>query len=882
MALVPGTRLGPYEILAPLGAGGMGEVYRARDTKLNREVALKVLPAPFAADPDRLSRFNREAQTLAALNHPNIGAVYGLEDTHGFSSLVLELVEGPTLADRMARGPVPVDEAWRIAKQLAVALDVAHGLGIVHRDLKPANIKIRSDGTIKVLDFGLAKLVADPSADPDRSSEPALTTMPTEFGTILGTPAYMAPEQARGGAVDKRADNWAFGVILAEMLTGHSLFGRPTAAETIAAVLHHEPDWTHVPLRLRRLLRSCLQKDPRERLRDIGDAHLLVDEEAGVAKGSRHVSRLGWLAAGLATAIAVAAILVARRPAPSAAGSVHFHIAPTVGLPASGASAISPDGRYLAFIGIGEDGVQRVYVRDMNSLVDRALSGAELSQAAAPPFWSPDSRSIAFDSGGTLERIDVSGGLAEPVCRLSSPAIGGSWNREGLIIVGSLSEGILSVPAEGGSPTRLTEIDRAAGENAHLAPVFLPDGKRFIYLRKFRDAPERTGLFVGSTETAPTDQERRRILATPSSVAYAPAGDGSGTLLFLRDGNLMSQAFDERTLEVSGQAALVAERVDAYRDTATISVSTNGVLVYRSAASLQLTWLDRQGRVSDRFQETGQYMTVNLSPDGTRAIISKALSQVSSRGELWLFDFARDTTARLLTPDVVNDGVWSPDGRQILFDTIDELHRRPLDHVGPTEVVVSAAGGRKSPTSWSRDGRFVMYTVADAKTASDLWAASVDGATPPAPFLNSSAAENQGQFSPTGSPVWVAYTSNESGRNEVFVRAFPDGSNLHAVSRSGGHSARWRGDGRELFYLSGDGMVTAVPFGIAPDVVGNPTPLFKVPTGFATRDSTGFRGSAPWGVTPDGQRFLFAAPAQEQDQGRFTVVLNWRPPQQAQ
>jgi hypothetical protein len=431
MALDIGSRLGSYEILSLLGVGGMGEVYRARDTRLNRAVALKVLPPQFAADPERLARFNREAQALAALSHPNIAAVHTIEDATDPPTLVLELVEGVTLADRIANGPLPLSDVLVIATQLVAACEAAHQRGIVHRDLKPANIKIRADGTVKVLDFGLAKLVnPEPSLAASTSSgEGSVVTLArqgTVAGAILGTPAYMAPEQARGEAADKRVDIWALGVVVFEMATGVSPFLRRTIADTIAAVLHDEPDWSKAPSGLRRFVRSCLEKDLRKRLRDIGDATLLLDGDQPLALPARSSSRVAWT---IAAAMAIAAGLAAWAPWRTATPPpepVRFHITPAPVLPASGASAVSPDGRHLAFLASGSDGVLRVWVRDLASLEDRMLAGSEVEQAAPSPFWSPDSRFIAFDAGGTLKKIDITGGLAQTLCALTGPAIGGS------------------------------------------------------------------------------------------------------------------------------------------------------------------------------------------------------------------------------------------------------------------------------------------------------------------------------------------------------------------------------------------------------------------------------------------------------------------------
>jgi Tol biopolymer transport system component len=850
-------------------------VYRATDTNLKRAVAIKVLPDALAADVERLARFQHEAEVLASLNHVNIAQVHGLEKSGGVTAIIMELVEGPTLEERIARGPIPLDEALAIARQIAAALDAAHKQSIVHRDLKPANIKLRPPGTVKVLDFGLAKGFDAPAASPGQiANSPTMTTPAgTVAGMIVGTPAYMAPEQARGEAIDKGVDIWAYGVIVFEMLTGRTLFARSSMAETTAAVLHVEPDYDLLPEKVCRLCRSCLDKDPIRRLRDIGDAHLLIDAPTvGGAPMSRRSYRLGWVVATLFAALAAVAAWAPGRPAPPVPQPVRFQVTPQATLVASGASAISPDGRHLAFIAAGSDGSSRVWVRDMESLVERILPDALAGQAAPPLFWSPDSRFIAFDAGGKLKKIDRSGGLAETIAEVPNPVVGGSWNRDGVVVFSAIERGIFRVPSSGGMPTPVTIVKPEPG-TAHLLPVFLPDGHHFLYLVVSRNNPEQTGIFVGSIDSKPGEQDQRRILSTLTNVLYVPGADSEGTVLFLRDGTLMAQAFDETRFELSGSAVQIADAVDAYRDSATMSVSTNGVLVYRATANLQLTWLDRQGRKTGNVTEPGRYMTLALSPDGARALVSKADPQVVSRRDLWLFDFSRGT-ARRFVPNG-DDPVWSPDSRDVIYDTDLGVHKHAVDGAEPQTLVPTTIVGRRAPTSWSPDGRFVLHTINHPKTSSDIWTLTL-GATPTVePFLESAASESQGQFSPgTARPLLVAYTSNESGRDEIFVRTFPDGGNRQTVSSNGGHSPRWRGDGRELFYVAADGTMMSVTF--ADSRSGTPTPLFAVPAGFGSRDSTTARAPAPWGVTPDGQRFLFAAPAAASESNGFTVVLNWQ------
>jgi eukaryotic-like serine/threonine-protein kinase len=511
MSLSSGTRLGHYEILAPLGAGGMGEVYRARDSKLGRDVALKVLRDAFARDPDRMARFQREAKVLASLSHPNIAAIYGLEDSDRSNALVMELVEGPTLADRIKQGPVPIDEALRIGGQICEGLEYAHERGVVHRDLKPANIKVANDDAVKVLDFGLAKAIEGDAASQEISTSPTISRMATQAGILLGTAAYMSPEQARGKSVDRRADIWAFGCVLYEMLTNKSAFTGETVSDTLAAVIKEEPNWAQLPAetpaRVQVLLQRCLQKDPKQRLRDIGDARIALNEvlsgapephsSGAVPIGARLLrSVLPWALFAAATAVLVTLVFVRFDEKPFAAEPVRFQIAlPEKTHPGpTGAFAVSPDGRQLAFFAAGQDGVPHLWIRPLDSLEARPLPDSG-STSNAPFFWSPDSHYIAFDGGGKLKKIAISGGLAQTLCDVRGSAVGGSWNKDGVIIFGDGV--IMRVSATGGQPSPLTTLDSSQREIRHLFPEFLPDGRHFLYLRRSSQL-ENSGVYVGS------------------------------------------------------------------------------------------------------------------------------------------------------------------------------------------------------------------------------------------------------------------------------------------------------------------------------------------------------------------------------------------------
>ena len=658
----------------------------------------------------------------------------------------------------------------------------------------------------------------------------------------------MSPEQARGKRGRQARGHLGVRRRALRDADRPPLFARRTVADTIAAVLHVEPDWSRVPANTHSLLRTCLQKDPKRRLHDIADGQLLLDHtESESASGQR--GHLRWVPWSVAAVFAIAAAMAAWAPwriALPPVQSVRLQIAPTGDLPASSASAISPNGRYLAFLSSGSDRVLRVWVRDLRSGEDRQLQGTEVGQAAPPPFWSPDSRFIAYDAGGALKKVDVSGGLAQTVCELPQPAIGGSWSGEGVILFGGLSSGIMKVSDAGGVAAAVTAPDSPGTD---LTPVFLPDGRHFFYLRSYRADPERTGIFIGSLDVQPKEHEARRLVATTTSPVYARASDGGpGRLLFLRDGNLMAQTFDERRLELSGAPILVAEHVHSYLDTTTVSASENDILVYKSAAASKLMWFDRQGRVVGRLSEPGLYGGFNLSPDGTRAAVVHVNPQVTSSATLWLFDFARGTSTRLASTTASQAAVWSPDGSHIAVTSNrsgfeSTLLQIPTSGTGQEDVLFQSVGNRISPTSWSRDGRFLLYVVVNPKTNSDVWALSLDGSPKAVPFLRSDAAESQAQFSPDprGAPRWVAYTSNESGRDEVQLRTFPDAQNRLLVSSGGGHSSKWRRDGKELFYVASDGAVMAVAVSDNPLRLGPPMPLFQAPRGFDARDATGRR-----------------------------------------
>ena len=653
--LKAGARLGSYEVIAELGAGGMGEVYRARDTKLGRHVAIKVLPVAVAADAERLARFEREAKTLASLNHPNIATVHGLEQTCDVYALVMELVEGEDLSTHIARGPIPLSDALPIAKQIAEALEAAHEQGIIHRDLKPANIKIRADGTVKVLDFGLAKLTeagGAGSVGPNEVSRSVTLTSPavmTGMGVILGTAAYMAPEQARGNVVDKRTDIWAFGVVLYKMVTGRRLFDEKTVSDTLAAVLKETPTWEGVPARALPLLRRCLEKDPKRRLRDIGDAMELLAEApqpATAAPSARHAAWM-WPSAAALLAVALASLAVVhyreQPPAPPEPTRFQILLPDKVSLTAAGGFSVSPDGRQLVFAAAGSDNVTRLWVRALDSLEAHPLAGTEISGIPLPTFWSPDSRFVAFATPEGSSRRSISRAVRQQMLwDTPAPIVGGSWNRDGVIIFALGSGGLMRVPAAGGVASPLTALDPSRREVTHLFPSFLPDGRHFLYLR-LSNTRAGSGVYVGSLEAKPEEQSSKLLLQTTyGPVPYVPLPDSvsasiRGQLLFRREGTLMAQPFDDRSLELSGEPIPVAEHLGSFLANGFFTASTNGVLVFRTDAasqSAQPAWFDRHGTRLGNAGEPGNYSGLALSPDGVASRRRPARSPNISPGSL--------------------------------------------------------------------------------------------------------------------------------------------------------------------------------------------------------------------------------------------------------
>ncbi|MEO8052631.1 MAG: protein kinase, partial [Acidobacteriota bacterium] len=868
--IAAGTLLGPYRVEGPLGAGGMGEVYRAKDTKLDRKVAIKVLPAALAQDPERLARFGREAKVLASLNHPNIAQIYGIEDSSGIRALVMELVPGKTLP-----GPLPMETALDYGGQIAEALEAAHQKGITHRDLKPANIMVTPAGVVKVLDFGLAA-ITQPSAasavDPDNS--PTLTVA-TQAGMIMGTAAYMSPEQAAGKPVDRRADIWSYGVVLWEMLTGHRLFGGETVSHTLANVLKGEIDFNQLPAEtppaIRQLLRRCLDRDVKNRLQWIGEARIAIHDKAPPETPHKRVSWL-WPAAAAVFALSLGALAFVhfREKPASPAAPIRFQLA----LPENARlPVISPDGRKVVFL--SED---RLWVHFLNSGESRDLTLA----TPATPFWSPDSRFIGYVSQGKLKKIEVTGGPPQTVTDLTDADKtwgGGAWNRDDVIVFGRRQVGFFRVPATGGIPVQITSLDATRHENSEYSPSFLPDGRHFVYIRSSTEEGK-SAIYLGSIDAKPEQQSFEALLTSNSQPVYAPSEDpNTGYLLFVRGSTLMAQHFDNRRLEIKGQAVPVAEQVKQNRTGAgyiQFSASANDALVFpRSSYLRQVNWFDRAGKALGTVGEPGSYGVLGnleLSPDGTRLALTKNNGGADA-GNLWLLDLSRGgANTRFTFGSLVDtDPVWSADGSRIIFssnrDGSYNLYQKPVNGVQDEEVLLNSSE-EKHPTSWSRDGRFLLYTVIHPKTKSDIWILPMQGDRKPVPFLHTEFNERQARFSADGH--WVVYTSDESGQDEVYVRSFSMNSAGTAVetgskwpiSNGLGAAPHWRADGREIYYRSRGGALMAVEIATKPTFrAGNPQPLGNLPL-------------PAWDSAADGKRFLGVAYVSGQ-QG-YTVVLNWQ------
>jgi eukaryotic-like serine/threonine-protein kinase len=876
MPLSPGTRIGHYEIVAPLGAGGMGEVYRARDLTLGRDVALKVLPHAFALDRDRTARFAREAHVLASLNHPNIAAIYGFAD----SALALELVEGPTLADRIAPGPLPVDEAMAIARQIALALGAAHEQGIVHRDLKPANIVVRPDGTVKVLDFGLAKAIDAAAGTIDASQSPTITSpaVMTREGIVFGSAAYMSPEQARGKPVDHRADIWAFGVVLFETLTGTRPFRGETVSDTLAAVLKSEPSWDTLPpstpATLRRVLRACLQKDPKARLQAIGDWQFLLEEASQPAVPARR--RWVTIAATLAAAIGGLALGVTvvylRGPAAPAVRSSVVRLTATlppgveVDHRVTPALALSPDGTRLVYVGRRAGAAAQLFLRSLEGSAATSISGTD---GAQNPFFSPNGDWIGFFAQGKLKKVSTTGGASQTLCDAPSGQ-GGHWAADDTIyFVPFNTSGVWKVPAAGGAPQEVTTVDRSKGEVSHRWPQMLPGGTALLFTVWLGPGWEEKSLQLQVMDTG----ERRMLTRGASTGRYL----STGHLVYNREGiqALMALPFDLATLRLTdGQAVELAERVwEGGAEGAQYAVSDAGtvayVLSYPRRYERRLVWVDRSGKSEVLPAPSRPYYDPRISPDGSRL----AVSAEEETERIWIYDFARPTLTALTTADSSSQSpAWTPDGTHVVYRGTRQgarnLYRKSADGSGDEERLTTS-DNLQTPTALSPDGQHLAFVEVDRTTGQDALILSLDGSRRTVtPFLQTRATEVTGRFSPNGR--WLAYTSNESGRDEIYVRPFPGTGGTAQVSTAGGGEPVWSRDGRELFYRSGE-AVMAVPVSTeAAFAAGLPRRLFA-----DHYERTG-TGSGGYDVSLDGRRFLMIEPAEpELPVAQISVVLGW-------
>jgi eukaryotic-like serine/threonine-protein kinase len=892
MRLEPGTRLGPYEVLAALGAGGMGEVWRARDTRLGRGVALKFLPDGFVDDPERHARFEREAKVLASLNHPHIATLYGLEHLDGQHALAMELVEGEGLDERIARGPIPMDEALPIALQIAEGLEAAHERGIVHRDLKPANVKVRPDGTVKVLDFGLAKAWEEQVEGSDLALSPTITGHHTRAGVILGTAAYMSPEQARGKPVDKRADIWAFGCVLYEMLTGARTFGGETVTDVIAAVVTREPDWSAlppaVPPRVHQALRRCLEKDPRRRFRDIGDVTFELTDAASrrglenavsaaprapAARPSRRMA-LPWAVAGAALIIAAGFAVAYLRSVSSAPSAVRSYILPPgkssfVFNGATGGAVLSPDGSRLVFSATDEAGKRLLWVRPLDSLTAQPLEGTD---GASYPFWSPDGRFVGFFASAKLKKIDVSGGPAQSLCDAPNGR-GGTWSRAGVIVFAPDVFGALErVPSAGGTPVAVTKLDKTQAQASQRWPFFLPDGRHFLYWggQPLSHSQKERGIWVASANGG----EPRFLVPADSDALYAPPG----FLLYLIDQSLMAQPFDAGRVKMTGEAFPIAEEVASPEDyrLGRFSVSENGTLVYLTGQHdrFQATWLNADGAQLGTLGEPATIVgSIRLSPNG-QTLAEPVQDTQTKNTDIWLVDLARGVRTRFtFDPAEDQEPVWSPDGDRIVWASSAQGHfdlvMKSASGAGNVEVLV-ASDTTKYPDDWSRDGRFISFTQIDpkAKSGADLWILPMFGDRKPYAFLATRFNEGNGVFSPDGR--WLAYESDESGRPEIYITAFPQGGAKWQVSQGGGTTPSWRPDGRALVYATPDGRLMEA--GV--DAKGGAVEV-GTPHEFSKTHLPDF-GSEVWFYTlaPKGDRILVLRP-EETAPVPLTLVTHW-------
>jgi len=877
MSLAAGTRLGPYEILTPIGVGGMGEVYRARDTRLDRTVALKILPAPFSSDAVRKQRFEREAKTISSLNHPHICTLHDIGSQDGVDYLVMECVEGETLAKRLAKGPLPLEQVLKYGAQIADALDKAHRAGIVHRDLKPGNIMLTAAGA-KLLDFGLAKPVVPLVNGATLTAAVTQTTPVTQEGTIVGTFQYMSPEQVEGKEVDGRSDTFSLGAVLYEMVTGKKAFEGKSQLTVASAILEKEPAQIisikpKTPPALDHAVRRCLAKNPEERwqtARDLGFAlELAAEPKLSVPPGTS--SRWPWIVTAAAVVVAVAAFWSPWHQPPIEERPLRFKIEPPPGgnflLGVGGGNAISPDGRTVVFVA-ASNGSPKLWVQPLDSTVAREFPGTENAEF---PFWSPDSKSVGFFANGKLQRIDLAGGPPVTLAPASNGR-GGAWSSQRIIIFApNASSGLWKVSASGGPATPLTTVDQSRGESTHRWPLFLQDGQEFIYF-SWGESMDRCSIYVGSLERP---LEKTLVLKASAGAAYSPAHDKHPEYLYwLRQQTLVAQRFDSKKARLLGEAAPVpgAELVaaaPAYIHSS-ISASNAGTILFGTGSDrYQLTWLNREGKALSSVGEPDRYVSLRISPDGNR--VAAVLADPSAHSDLWLLELSRAIPSRLTFAGAFGTGAWSPDTQRIGYHILlgKKLLERSTSGGGQEETVLEAQRNVYL-NDWSPDGRYLVYTQLSPEGRNELWLLQLNGGGNTVPFLKTSFNELQGEVSPDS--TWIAYTSDESGGfNEIYATSFPAVGPTWRVSNGGGSFPRWSRDGKELFYRALDGtlMVVSVRNSSHRLEFGTPNALFRVsePQGMVCY---------PYDVAADGQRILALVPSKTGgDSPSLTVLVNW-------
>ncbi len=867
-----GKSIAHYRVTTQIGAGGMGEVYRAKDSRLGRDVAIKVLPEAFAADPERMARFEREAKVLASLSHAHIAGIFGLEETNGTRALVMELVDGPTLAERIAKGAVPLDEALPIAKQIAEALEYAHERSIIHRDLKPANVKL-SDAGVKVLDFGLAKALSDEvsASGSDLTKSPTLTAASTKLGVILGTAAYMSPEQAKGKAVDRRADIWAFGAVLFEMLTGRQTFAGETVSETLASVMKDEPDWKSLPAstpsRVRDLLQRCLVKDPKQRLRDIGDARIRLEEELSGAPDATAATTAATpakrrgipvvpaaIVALVAAAIGVGAGRVLRKPAAPPMFQATLTFPDEMRLDEENASVvISPDGRTVAVAASAKDHPQQLWLRRFDSDVSTPIVG---TNGATYPFWSPDGRFVGFFADRKLKRVPTNGGTVQTICD-AVDARGASWSEKGTILFspGPLT-GLEIVPASGGTPQSLTTLEKN-GET-HRLPRFLPGGKRALFV-------------VGSADLAPghiecldiESKKRTPVTECQSEARYL----GTGHLAFMKDKNLVVQRFDASSLKLLGEPVPIAESVqfNVYRYTGGWDISEHGAFVYTTGVGVengQLTWFDLEGQELGTLGTPNPVIGLDISSDAQRVVTSERAEQF----DLWIWDVARGVRTRFtFGPEAATNPIWSRDGRTIYFGTgSGTVFAKSADGAAAATKIYELADTWVVPESISPDGKELLLSTQLRETGTDILVMTLGDSAEPRKLFASPANEDNARVSPDGR--WVLVTSDESGREEVYVYPYPSLQGRWQVSSDGGSHGEWLPGGRAILYRAPDQRLLKVDV----QAIGESFQIGEAKTIFGKRAVPNVGEPAH-----DGKRLLVAVP-QGGSSLTLHLVTDWR------